>query len=576
MFLLKKVFQVRDKAAQKVGRMSHDEEKPFLEHLEDLRVMFMKVIITVMISMVGCFVFNKELMDIIRYPVKLAGLAEGDPFLLPEAIPKKRWSDAEKIVQAARDAPPAFRDHYIAAAIGDDKELGELVEAYGIFQMAATLAGPQREQFVADASAGKSGILEKVQTLLRSNPNADPRGERSLIRMSTLKPAESFTLSIKLALYAGLVICFPFLLYFIGEFVLPGLHSHEKRLLFPSLVVGFGLFLFGVLFCYYVVTPRALAFFHNFGDQLGMESDWRIGYYVGFVTQLILLFGLSFELPVVIMALVKLEILSYEMMRNSRSYAIVIIFFIAALITPTVDVLTLFLLAGPMVILYEICIWLAYFLNRKERLREEQERAEREARRAKLAADREARALAAATEDDDPHDHFHDDHPPHDDHGHHDHHHDDPYHHHQDPHHHGGSEHGSAEEPIHDDPYHHDPHPAPDEDPYHYYHDPDRDEAENAAGGSEPDPFHGGGDPNAHYMGELRSRTDAPGPAGDDAEAESDAADPSPTPDATHGETAPRQAADAPEDPTPAEDGDATGTGPDPERDEYHRGRGND
>ena len=89
-----------------------------------------------------------------------------------------------------------------------------------------------------------------------------------------------------------------------------------------------------------------------------------------------LVFGLCFELPVVVMSLVKLDLLNSQMMRSTRSYAIVIMFVLSAVITPTPDIFTMSLLAGPMVLLYELCIWMAWWLERKTAKREELEREE--------------------------------------------------------------------------------------------------------------------------------------------------------------------------------------------------------
>lgn len=109
---------------------------------------------------------------------------------------------------------------------------------------------------------------------------------------------------------------------------------------------------------------------------MGITNDWRIGYYISFATTFVLIFGLAFELPVVVMTLVHLGILSFSVMHNTRSYAVLAIIVIAALITPTPDIPTLMLLAGPMYVLYEICIWLSYFYERKRKREEEEEEKE--------------------------------------------------------------------------------------------------------------------------------------------------------------------------------------------------------
>jgi hypothetical protein len=139
------------------------------------------------------------------------------------------------------------------------------------------------------------------------------------------------------------------------------------------------LFLSGVLFAFYVVCPRALEFFYTFSvemDQLSASSGgaappdkliWERVEYVKFVCQFVLIFGACFELPVVVMALVKLDVLNYKVMKGSRAWAGIIICVVAAVITPTQDALTLGLLAVPMYVLYEICIWLAWWLEKRDR-----------------------------------------------------------------------------------------------------------------------------------------------------------------------------------------------------------------
>jgi hypothetical protein len=146
------------------------------------------------------------------------------------------------------------------------------------------------------------------------------------------------------------------------------------------MLIGFGLFIGGVLFAFFFVLPKALLFFYEYSGNLGVSNEWRIGEYITFATQFTLLFGLSFELPVVVMVFVKLGLLTYETMSRTRTYAILAIYVAAAVITPTPDIMTLNLMALPMLLLYEICIWLAYFHGKKEReqaAREEEEMRQR-------------------------------------------------------------------------------------------------------------------------------------------------------------------------------------------------------
>ncbi|MFZ4766596.1 MAG: twin-arginine translocase subunit TatC, partial [Roseimicrobium sp.] len=326
----KKVIKLREKVAVDLG--DSDVEKPFLDHLEDLRTMIVRMTVTLLSVTILTFFFCEELLAIIKHPLVMAGIA--------------------------------------------DK-----------------------------------------------------------ITLQNFKPVGGFMTAMNISLVAGIVLAFPLLLYFLLDFVLPGLRSSEKKVVFPALGVGAGLFLLGVVFAYYMVAPRALWFFYDFsikfnnaGDAIGpatagptgsaeqkfanefgivwearapgfqhiVETSadggawtkvadisakpgdakdgaggirfvritcvppsgtgsaaaaigapaalavakpfiWELTEYVKFVCQFVLIFGACFELPVVVMAMVKLDVLSYKVMKGSRSWAAIAIAIVAAVITPTQD-----------------------------------------------------------------------------------------------------------------------------------------------------------------------------------------------------------------------------------------------
>ena len=177
---------------------------------------------------------------------------------------------------------------------------------------------------------------------------------------------DSITISFHLAFYAGIVISFPLLLYFLAEFVVPALTVMEKRFLFPAIFVSFALFLTGVLVCYFWLLPKTILFFFHDTQSLGWAPMWTVQQYYSFVTRFTIGFGLAFELPVVVLALVKFGLITYAFMARTRPYAIVLIFILATIITPTPDVLTLVAMSLPMCLLYESCIWIAWFMQRRE------------------------------------------------------------------------------------------------------------------------------------------------------------------------------------------------------------------
>ncbi|MEM9283358.1 MAG: twin-arginine translocase subunit TatC, partial [Verrucomicrobiota bacterium] len=274
-------------------------------------------------------------------------------------------------------------------------------------------------------------------------------------------------LTLKLSFFSGVILTFPFLLYFSFQFILPGLREVEKKAVIPGALIGFVLFLVGVAFAYFLAAPVALKFFYTFelerisnidptkqamekpvgelnlvgidGTKFppveeseesnaesadgelsaatrqeirkivveslatieasnialrydetrgkvvivqtkGATSTYQIGEYIAFLARLMLVFGISFQLPVVVSILVKLELLTARVMRTTRVYAWIIILVASAILTPP-DLITLGLLAGPMIILYEICIIIASFIERR---REKREMAEEKARRSRL------------------------------------------------------------------------------------------------------------------------------------------------------------------------------------------------
>lgn len=265
--ILNKVFKVREKVAMNLSK--DDEEKPFLEHLEDLRSMLVRMAVTLVIATIGSFIFYKELFQAILFPLQLAGLAK------------------------------------------------------------------------------------------------DENGARTMLQNTDV--AGPFMMAVNVSLIAAIIIAFPVLLVFLLQFVLPGLKPKEKKLLFPAIGIGTGLFLGGCTFAYWQVLPRALIFFTEFAATLGSRQDWTLDNYVTFTTRFILVFGIAFELPIIVMALVKLDFLNFKIMKSTWRHALIAITLFAAIITPTPDVLTLMMMSGPLYVLYAICVVLAYFMEKKDK-----------------------------------------------------------------------------------------------------------------------------------------------------------------------------------------------------------------
>jgi sec-independent protein translocase protein TatC len=178
----------------------------------------------------------------------------------------------------------------------------------------------------------------------------------------TLGPAEAFYTTLTNAAYAALLISLPVILYQLYAFVLPAFSSTEKRVALPLLLLVPVLFIAGVVFCYFVVLTPALDFLLNFNAD-EFNTQVRARDYYSFVTLLMIAMGIGFQIPVGVLAACRLGVTSPEKLRKGRRYAIVVIAVLASLL-PTLDPITLLLEMIPLILLYELSIWLASVLGR--------------------------------------------------------------------------------------------------------------------------------------------------------------------------------------------------------------------
>ncbi len=190
------------------------------------------------------------------------------------------------------------------------------------------------------------------------------------IEMISLELAEGFMISLKLAFYAGVLLCFPLLLWFAAEFVLPALTRRERRMLLPAILVGFLLFGAGVVASYHMILPKTVQWFANYSASMGLKVTLQAGKYFSFVTHLLLACGLLCEMPVVVLGLSGLGIVSYRLLSATRPYAVTLILILVALIAPTPDPFTFVAMAMPVVAIYEGCIWLVWGIERRKRKKE--------------------------------------------------------------------------------------------------------------------------------------------------------------------------------------------------------------
>ncbi len=178
-------------------------------------------------------------------------------------------------------------------------------------------------------------------------------------------PHEAFVAYIKLAFICGMVLAIPVILYHLWRFVAPGLYTHERKYLLPVICLSTVFFFLGILFGYFIVMPFGMKFFVSFTSSELMPLI-RMKEYISFTSKFLFAFGIVFELPLFSLVLTKLGVINAGMLRKYRKYAILVIFVIAAILTPP-DVLTQIMMAGPLLVLYEISILVSQVFGRKKK-----------------------------------------------------------------------------------------------------------------------------------------------------------------------------------------------------------------
>jgi len=176
---------------------------------------------------------------------------------------------------------------------------------------------------------------------------------------------QAFFTYMKIAIFASVILTSPFIMYQIWKFIAPALLPREKKFVVPFVLSSTTLFLGGVTFGYLVVLPPAFEFFVSFNNEY-LRAMISFGDYLSFFVTFLLGFGVSFQLPVIIFFLARLGIVNDKMLSKQRKYAILVIFIVAAILTPSPDAVSQILMAIPLMFLYEVSIFVAKFAAKKK------------------------------------------------------------------------------------------------------------------------------------------------------------------------------------------------------------------
>jgi len=209
------------------------------------------------------------------------------------------------------------------------------------------------------------GYAEKIYEVMQRPIMEALRHNGLAEKLVYLNPTEPFNLYLKVGFLAGLFVASPFVLYQVWLFISPGLYRHERRYVVPFMVSTVGLFLAGGYFGFKLVYPQALEFLIGYGKQF--QPMITIGEYTDLFLVIIIGMGVIFELPILVFFLSLMGIVTAGWMWRNLRYSILVIFIIAAILTPTTDILNMCIFAAPMVALYVLSIGIAWLVHPKQR-----------------------------------------------------------------------------------------------------------------------------------------------------------------------------------------------------------------
>lgn len=310
--------------------------KPFLDHLEDLRWMLIKVTVSLSVAVMVCLVGADWLVKLMKWPLVKANLQAEQ-----EALKSDKPVERVPVMFGSTNPVGSFP----LALLGINPALNH-----------TNKAGRVRTVELIPVQVGTNQLLG-----LHLNTNA-PAVTDPLVNLIILGPMDVVWITLQLAFFGGLVLAAPFVIYFFGQFILPALRVQEKQFLKPFAFWGTVLFLSGVAFCYFVILPLMLRMTVEFSQWLGFNADqWRAQEYLSMVPKFLLATGLSFEMPVIILTIVKVGLLDSKKLSWFRPYFVVLNLFVCAVVSPSGDPITMFVMAAPLCVLYEACILIARF-----------------------------------------------------------------------------------------------------------------------------------------------------------------------------------------------------------------------
>ena len=337
-------------------------EMSFMEHLDELRKRLVKSILIVGVAFILCWFVSDKIYDFLSVPVRRA-LSEAQR----REIKVEGETGNEKVLLLS-ELKEGDEVRYI---FDKATKLGVSVLSPGTSVGAKVLKDKEGNigLFTNEAMATSNALIPKGVRLpidFNLKDLSEPSADESLIVTTAVEP---FTLYVTVSLYAAIALSVPLLLWQIWGFISPALYKHERSYVTPFILLSSISFVIGAAFAYYVLFPPAVSYL------LGLGGDFRLLLratdYFDFIILIMLAMGAIFQMPAITYVLARIGIVSAEFLWRSWKYALVIILIAAAVISPTGDIPNLMLFAAPMMLLYVISIFVAWFFGKKRQIEPE-------------------------------------------------------------------------------------------------------------------------------------------------------------------------------------------------------------
>jgi sec-independent protein translocase protein TatC len=341
----------------------------FLDHLDELRSRLVRIAAFVMIAFVVCWIFSNRIYDFLQIPVQKAMLEAKLEYLPSGGIVD--LVNISELPEGTEVDISLTKDAKVSGTMNGSK-IGEmLIPAF----VTVTVKAQRNASGVMELVTVKPWLINGqiiqagyvIPPVLYDSSNKDYGKENQLV-VNTVQGA--FNLYIKVAFYAAIFFGVPFILVQAWGFIAPGLYPHEKKYAVPFILMASIFFILGCAFAYYIAFPRAANFLLGVAAQGNIRPLVTVDEYFDLILTITLGLGVVFEIPTVTFFLARLGLVSYKLLLKVWRFAIIVIFILAALLSPTTDVPNLLVFAAPMMLLYFLSVGIAYVFH-KDRKAEE-------------------------------------------------------------------------------------------------------------------------------------------------------------------------------------------------------------